>query len=359
MKIATALINRTALLNNLKLIKKIAANSRILAIVKSNAYGHGLIEVSKIIQKSVEAFGVARLNEALLIRNSGIIKPIILLEGFFKKDDLSIIIENKIDIIVHCIEQLEILENFEFSKPLKVWMKLDIGMHRIGVQPKDAEQFYLRLQKCKNILLPINIISHFSISNIPHLHVTKKQINIYKNFISNKIGEKSISASAGILFWPEAHYDWIRPGIIMYGVSPQNNKKGSDFNLQPVMTFKTILIAIRKHFANEYAGYGKFWKSNKNTYLGVIAVGYGDGYLSNIPIKTPVLINGRRVPIVGKISMDMTIIDLGINSYDKVGDEVTLWGENFPIEEVASLSNISSYELLTKLTSRVTIEYVN
>ncbi|CAL1329426.1 alanine racemase [Candidatus Providencia siddallii] len=359
MKIATAFINRLAIKNNLQHIKKIAPNKNIIAIVKANAYGHGILEITKTIQNLVDGFGVARLDEALIIRKSGITKPIILLEGFLTTKDLSLIVKNKLNTVIHCNEQLKILKKSKINNKIKIWMKLDVGMYRIGILQKDAEKFYNRLQHCKNVQLPINIISHFSKANTPSSSVTKKQINIYKKFIFNKNGKKSISASAGILLWPEAHFDYIRPGIIMYGVSPQNKKNGSDFGLQPVMTFKTILISIKKYFANEYVGYDGIWTSNKNTYLGVIAVGYGDGYSFNSSSKIPVLINGRKVYIVGKISMDMTIVDLGENSTDKIGDEVLLWGEKLPIEEIANKTGFSNYELLTKLTSRVKIEYFN
>lgn len=359
MKAATALINRRALRHNLQRVREIAPNSRLIAVVKANAYGHGLVGVGTAVQELVDGFGVARLNEALLLRQQGITKPIVLLEGFFEPSDLPLMAEHHIDTVIHCIEQLDMLEAAVLPRTLKVWMKLDTGMHRLGVLPKDAENFYQRLQRCGNIQLPINIVSHFCQADAPHLPTTANQIACFEQFITGKDGEKSIAASAGILLWPEAHYDWVRPGIMMYGASPQENKSADDFGLLPVMTLKSTLIAVREHFSGQCVGYGETWCSDRDTRLGVVAIGYGDGYPRNVRSGTPVLVNGRKVPIIGRISMDMTVVDLGPNAADKVGDEVILWGNDLPVEEIAAQTGIINYELLTKLTSRVAMEYVD
>ncbi|MCW2256476.1 alanine racemase [Providencia alcalifaciens] len=359
MKAATASINRRALRHNLQRIKELAPHSRLIAIVKANAYGHGLTEVSSTIDDLVDGFGVARLKEALTLREQGMTSPVVLLEGFFEHSDLSFLVEHQIDTVIHCVEQLEMLETTKLAKPIKVWMKLDTGMHRLGVLPKDAEAFYQRLLACENVKLPINIVSHFCQADEPELPTTSNQINCFKQFITDKAGEKSIAASAGILLWPEAHFDWVRPGIIMYGASPQEGKSAEDFGLQSVMTLKSTLIAVREHSAGQCVGYGGAWCSERDTQLGVVAIGYGDGYPRSAPLGTPMLINGRKVPIVGRVSMDMITVDLGPNANDKVGDEVILWGKTLPVEEIAAQTGIINYELLTKLTSRVIMEYVD
>ena len=359
MKAATALINRRALRHNLQRVRELAPNSHLIAVVKANAYGHGLVGVGTTVQALADGFGVARLKEAILLREHGVTKPIVLLEGFFEQDDLPLMVEYQIDTVIHCIEQLEMLESAELSCRLKVWMKLDTGMHRLGVLPKDADAFYQRLQACKNVELPINIVSHFCQADAPELSTTANQLACFKQFIAGKIGEKSIAASAGILLWPEAHYDWVRPGIMMYGASPQEGKSAKDFGLLPVMTLKSTLIAVREHSAGQCVGYGETWCSARDTRLGVVAIGYGDGYPRNVPSGTPVLVNGRKVPIIGRISMDMTVVDLGPNAADKVGDDVILWGNDLPVEEIAAQTGIINYELLTKLTSRVAMEYVD
>ena len=359
MKAAKAIINRRALRHNLQRVREIAPNSRIIAVVKANAYGHGLVGVGETIQDLVDGFGVARMNEALQLRLHGVAKPIVLLEGFFEQSDLQQMAQQQIDTVIHCVEQLEMLESVTLPRALKVWMKLDTGMHRLGVLPKDAETFYHRLQSCKNVELPINIVSHFCQADAPHLPTTANQIACFAQFIAGKAGDKSIAASAGILLWPEAHHDWVRPGIMMYGASPQEGKSAEDFGLKPVMTLKSTLIAVREHSAGQYVGYGETWCSDKNTRLGVVAIGYGDGYPRNVPSGTPVLVNGRKVPIIGRISMDMTVVDLGLNADDKVGDEVILWGNGLPVEEIGRQTGFINYELLTKLTSRVAMEYVD
>ncbi|QIC14634.1 alanine racemase [Providencia vermicola] len=359
MKAATALINRRALRHNLQRVRELAPHSRLIAIVKANAYGHGLTEVSTGIEDLVDGFGVARLKEALALREKGITAPIVLLEGFFEHSDLPLLVTHRIDTVIHCIEQLEMLENVQLAMPIKVWMKLDTGMHRLGVLPQDAEAFYQRLQACKNVELPINIVSHFCQADEHELPTTAKQIHCFKQFIENKVGEKSIAASAGILLWPEAHYDWVRPGIIMYGASPQEGVPAKSFGLESVMTLKSTLIAVREHAAGQCVGYGATWCSDRDTRLGVVAIGYGDGYPRSAPSGTPVLVNGRKVPIVGRVSMDMITVDLGPNANDKVGDEVVLWGKALPVEEIAKQTGIINYELLTKLTSRVVMEYVD
>lgn len=359
MKAATALINRRALRHNLQRVRELAPHSRLIAIVKANAYGHGLTEVSHSIKDLVDGFGVARLKEALALRDRGITAPIVLLEGFFEQMDLSILVEYRIDTVIHCVEQLEMLESTQLAEPIKVWMKLDTGMHRLGVLPQDAQSFYQRLQACSNVKQPINIISHFCQADEPDLATTANQLACFKQFIANKPGEKSISASAGILLWSEAHYDWVRPGIVMYGASPQEGKSAQEFGLQSVMTLKSTLIAVREHAAGQCVGYGATWCSGQDTRLGVVAIGYGDGYPRSAPSGTPVLINGRKVPIVGRVSMDMITVDLGPNATDKVGDEVILWGQALPVEEIALQTGIINYELLTKLTSRVIMEYID
>ncbi|WMY95095.1 MAG: alanine racemase [Arsenophonus sp.] len=366
MKLATAIISRSALCYNIKQVRKIVPNSRFMAIVKANAYGHGLLETAVTIEKFIDCFGVARINEAIALREYGINKPILLLEGFFGHSELFTVIKNNIDIVIHTIEQLKSIEQLDIFKKydirniLKVWMKLDTGMHRLGVRPEEAAMFYDRLMRCRHIKKPINIISHFYQAGHPEFSMaTNQQLACFNSFIKDKPGEKSIAASAGILFWPESYFDWVRVGIIMYGSSPQKGKKGKDFGLLPVMTLKSNLIAIRKHHAGEIVGYDGIWVSNYDTTLGVVAIGYGDGYPGNAPSGTPVLINGRKVPIVGKVSMDMILVDLGKNVNDKVGDEVLIWGDLLPVEEIASYVHLSNYELLTKLTARIKIEYLN
>lgn len=358
MKPATAKISSVALKHNIQLIKQKAPGSKIIAIVKANAYGHGVEFVASQIEHEVDCFGVARLEEALVLRSKGVIKPILLLEGFFSKKDLPIIAVNNIQTVVHNKEQLEALKAAPLPNPIKVWLKIDTGMHRLGVALEEVDYFCQEFAKCPNIEPHFGFVSHFSRADELDSDYTQIQLNRFLTATSGKVGERTIAASGGILFWQESHLDLIRPGIIMYGVSPTDTP-AQEYGLEPVMTLTSSLIAVRAHKAGEPVGYGGIWTSEKETKIGVVAIGYGDGYPRNIPQGTPVYVNGRLVPIVGRVSMDMITVDLGADCTDKVGDEVILWGKELPLETVAKHMGLLSYELMTKLTPRVLTEYID
>lgn len=354
---ATARISSHALKHNLQWIKQKAPNSQVIAVVKANAYGHGVEFVSRVIEKEVDCFGVARLAEALRLRSHGITKPILLLEGFFDEKDLAVIAVNNIQTVVHNAEQLYALQQADLPNKIKVWLKIDTGMHRLGVSLDEVEDFYTALQHSPNVQQHIGFMSHFARADEPHFPYTSLQLTRFLEAVKNR-GERSISASCGILFWEASHLEWIRPGLIMYGISP-NNQKESTQDLKPVMTLVSSLIAVRDLKAGEPVGYGGAWTSQRDTKIGIVAIGYGDGYPRDMPEGTPVFINGRRVPVVGRVSMDMLTVELGANAQDKVGDEVILWGKDLPIEDIAEKSGMLVYELITKLTPRVLTEYVD
>lgn len=359
MQAATVKINRRALRHNLQRLREMAPASRMVAVVKANAYGHGLLETAQTLPDA-DAFGVARLEEAVRLRAGGITQPILLLEGFFNASDLPTIAEQNLQTAVHSIEQLEALEQATLSHPITVWMKLDTGMHRLGVLPHEAEAFYQRLARCKNVSQPVNIVSHFARADEPESDATPRQLDIFNSFVADKPGQKSIGASGGILLWPASHMDWVRPGIILYGVSPLEHRPwGVDFGFQPVMSLTSSLIAVRSHKAGEPVGYGGTWVAERDTRLGVVAMGYGDGYPRCAPSGTPVLVNGREVPTVGRVAMDMICVDLGPDAQEKVGDSVVMWGEGLPVERIAEITKVSAYELITRLTSRVAMEYLD
>ena len=375
MKPAIATINSAALRHNIRLIKSFAPNQKLLAMIKANAYGQGLLPAAHILADQVDGFGVARLREALEIQETGYTGKILLVEGFFDREELLKTLSRRFDSVIHCYEQLELLEQVAkeweeeqqkgFWKrktkiyfPINVWLKIDTGMHRLGVHPEQVDEFYQRLKKCP-LVESISFVSHFSRADELDCGYTEKQISTFEQATqAYPKHARSISASSGILYWKQAHYEWVRPGIIMHGISP-HYEPITHLGFQPVMTLSSSLIAVRTHKAGEPVGYGGTWVSQKETKLGVIAMGYGDGYPRNAPEGTPVLINGRKVPIVGRVSMDMLTVDLGANSQDKVGDEAIFWGKDLLIEEVAKHIGVISYELITKLTPRVIFEYKN
>ena len=373
MKPAIATINSAALRHNIQLIKSFAPNQKLLAMIKANAYGQGLLPAAHILADQVDGFGVARLREALEIQETGYTGKILLVEGFFDREELLKTLSRRFDSVIHCYEQLELLEQVAkeweeeqqkgFWKrktkiyfPINIWLKIDTGMHRLGVHPEQVDEFYQRLKKCP-LVESISFVSHFSRADELDCGYTEKQISTFEQATqSYPEHARSISASSGILYWKQAHYEWVRPGIIMHGISP-HYEPITHLGFQPVMTLSSSLIAVRTHKAGEPVGYGGTWVSPKDTKLGVIAMGYGDGYPRNAPEGTPVLINGRKVPIVGRVSMDMLTVDLGADSQDKVGDEAIFWGKDLLIEEIAEHIGVISYELITKLTPRVIFEY--
>lgn len=354
--ITRAIINLVALKHNQQVLQKQAPDSLILAVVKANAYGHGMVRIAQALS-GIHALGVARLNEALLLRESGITTPIVLLEGFFHADDLETLVTHNLQTVVHSQQQLNAIMASKLNKPLQVWLKLDTGMHRIGFHEDEFDEAYKVLNTSQNVLKPINLMTHFNCADEIHNSATATQLLCFQAHTKADSGLNSLANSAATLAWPETHADIIRPGIALYGISPFIDKIASDFNLQPVMTLKSQLIAVREHQQGDSVGYGANWTADKDTTLGVVAVGYGDGYPRMAPEGTPILVNGRLVPIVGRVSMDMLTVDLGENSTDRVGDDVTLWGEGLPATQVANHIGTIAYELVTKLTSRVALQY--
>ncbi|AXS53287.1 TPA: alanine racemase [Klebsiella aerogenes] len=358
MKTATAVISRRALRHNLQQVRRLAPHSRLIAVIKANAYGHGALETALAL-KDADGYGVARLTEALALRRGGITKPILLMEGFFSTDELPLLASHHFETTIHNIEQLTALEHIDLPHPVTVWMKLDTGMHRLGFSPDQAGQFYQRLCNCRNVVQPVNIMSHLCCADEPERDTTLRQLECFDAFIQNKPGLHSIAASSGILLWPQAHHSQVRSGIILYGVSPLATQTATDFGFEPVMTLTSHLIAVREHKAGEPVGYGSTWTSPHNTRLGVVAMGYGDGYPRCAPYGTPVLINGREVPLAGKVSMDMITVDLGPDAKDLVGAQVIFWGKMLPVERIASHTGISAGELITRLTQRTKLVYID
>ncbi len=360
---ATAIIDLLALKKNLEAIKSKAPNSQVLAVLKANAYGHGLERIAKALcQQSQfrDAFGVARIDEALALRTAGVINPIVLLEGFFSSTDLPILADNNLQTVVHTEEQLQAIETAELDKPLKIWLKVDTGMHRLGVAPQQFDSIYERLIACDNVHAEIVLMSHLSCADDLASERTPEQTALFDHLTSEKTCKRSMANSAGICAWPQTHYDWIRPGLMLYGVSPMLDDSGDENNvfIEPVMTLQSSLIAKRVLAAGDAVGYGAAWVAEKETQIGVIAIGYGDGYPRHAVNGTPVLLNGRIVPLVGRVSMDMITVDLGLSSNDVIGDVATLWGKGLPVEQVASYASTISYELLCNITRRVQIDVV-
>lgn len=353
---AVAHIQLSALQHNLRQVKSLAPHSRVMAMIKANAYGHGLQRVALALIEA-DAFGVATLYEALALRDIGVQKPIAVMSGFADIEELTIMAERNITAVVHAAYQLPLLESAALKTPLSVWLKIDSGMHRLGFQPREASDAYARLMACPQVCKPFGAMTHFACSDETDKSRTEQQITTFKQCVTWPC-ETSMACSAAIINWPQSHADWVRPGIMLYGVSPFVGHIGAEFNLQPVMTLTSRLIAIKHLHKGDAIGYGATWQCPEDMPVGVVAMGYGDGYPRHAKSGTPVYLHDKLCPLVGRVSMDLIAIDLRQQPHANVGDRVLLWGDGLPIEQVALAAGTIGYELLCKVTQRVEFVYV-
>lgn len=352
---AYRMIDLGAIKHNVRRIKEYAPDSMIMAVVKANAYGHGSLAVASVLD-NVDALAVARVNEGIELRRAGHTIRIIVLGGFVGEQELGNLMRFDLDSVVHSLEQVAVLEHYKGQQNIAVWLKLDTGMNRLGLKELDFIPAYQRLVACSCVNQPIALMTHLSHADDTKSGITLKQIALFKQAVKQYPGEKSIANSAGIIVWSDSLSDWVRPGIMLYGISPFNDKEGSELALKPVMSLHSRLIAVKYIAAGETVGYAGSWVSKQKTRLGVVAIGYADGYPRQAKNGTPVLVNKQRVALLGRVSMDMITVDLSTQPQAKVGDPVTLWGGNLAIEEVARYSMTIPYTLLCGITARVAIK---
>lgn len=351
-----ASISTAALESNLEAIRRRAPRSRVMAVLKANAYGHGLEAAARALA-GADAFAVACVEEALRIRAAGLPNPVILLEGAFHPDDLRVAERERFELVVHTPEQIDYFDHYR-GAPLTVWFKLDTGMNRLGFKPGQAEAAWRRLQAIDAVAKPLRFMTHLANADLRDAETTRAQCERFAAFIGAQPGERSLCNSAGTLAFPEAHADWVRPGLIMYGVSPFEDRTGPEEGMRPAMTVSTRLIAVKTAQRGERVGYGGHWTAARDTRYGIAAIGYGDGYPRHAGNGTPVLVNGRRAPLIGRVSMDMIAVNLEQQPEAKVGDPVVLWGEGLPVEEIARHAGTIPYELLCGVTQRVKFDIV-
>ncbi len=353
-----ATLDLKALVHNAQRVREFAPNSRLMAMVKANAYGHGAAPICQTLQAYCDGFGVACLSEAIQLRQTGVTKPILLLAGFFSPQDLQLIADNELELVIHQAQQIDTLEKTSLAKPLRVWLKVDTGMHRLGFSPQQVRDAWQRLQACSNIQNDLCLMTHFSDGGDRQAVKTQQQLETFKDAVAELGGEQSLAHSAAVMSLPASHGDWVRPGIMLYGVSPFNDSVGEQEGLQPVMTLHSQLMAIHQLRAGDTIGYGSTWQCPEDMAIGVIPVGYGDGYPRHAKAGTPVLINDQRVSLVGRVSMDMITVDLRPLAQVQVGDPVVLWGKGLPAEEVAAHADTIAYELFCHVTQRVVFNYI-
>jgi alanine racemase len=351
---ACLLINRDAAEANLRKVRLHAPQQKVMAIIKADAYGHGLVRMAKVFAEA-DAFGVACLEEAEILREAGIKHRIVLLEGPFDPAELPTLQRLAIDTVVHTEDQVRMLELYRAEACISVWLKLDTGMHRLGFAPEEVRFVWHRLRDSMCVNAHVRLMTHFASAQERGSETVDAQMREFHRGIGDLPGEQCLANSAGVIAWPGTHGDWVRPGLMLYGVSPFGDSNASAEGLLPVMSLKSRLIAVRFVRAGEGVGYGASWRCPEDMRVGVVAMGYGDGYPRHAESGTPVLVNGQRAALIGKASMDMLTVDLRGIERAEVGDPVVLWGDDLPVEEVARGANTIPYELLCSVRGRTRV----
>ncbi|OOZ41103.1 alanine racemase [Solemya pervernicosa gill symbiont] len=355
---AKAVIDLRALRSNLQTARRAAPQSRVMAVVKANGYGHGLLRVAQALE-AADALAVASVDEAVVLRDGGISRPIVVLEGCFDQEDLSRAAELDLQLALHAEFQLQLLEQCELSGPVTIWIKIDTGMHRLGFSPESATAAGERAMASGAVSKPLRWMTHLACADDLADSRTFTQLERFADALQGIEGERSIANSAGTLGWPAAQADWVRPGIMLYGSSPFIAGSASASGLKPVMILTTRIIAVTALKMGDEVGYGASWVCPEDMVVGVAAIGYGDGYPRHAPSGTPVVVNGRRHPLIGRVSMDMITIDLSRAPNTQPGDPVELWGAQISVDEVAEAASTISYELLCGVTTRVPVTVVD
>jgi len=352
---ASVVINLAALQSNFQRIRQLAPRQRIMAVVKADAYGHGIVRVARSLPYA-DAFGVACLEEARQLRDAGIRQPIVLLEGPFSADELPPIQQLGLEMVIHHPEQFAMLEAAHPEQQIRTWLKIDTGMHRLGFAPGDAAAAREKLLSLECIGRDLRLMTHLASANDPEDALTRRQLQTFADCTQGMVEERSIANSAAILDWPDSHADWVRPGLLLYGISPNPARDSLAEGLQPVMTFRSQLISVKQLKAGDTVGYGATWACPEDMPVGIVAAGYGDGYPRHARSGTPMLVNGRRAGMIGVASMDMLAVDLRNVPAARVGDPVVLWGEGLPVEEIAACAQTIPYELLCGDRKRITFQ---
>lgn len=351
---AYAIVNLDAVQHNLQKVRASAPDAKVMAVIKANGYGHGLVRIAEAL-RNADGFAVARVQEGIRLRKAGLRNRIAVLEGFTYAEELDALISYGLDAVVHSHAQLDIFAGRTGPAQIAVWLKLDTGMNRLGFKADEFAAVYQRLKACRIIKQPINIMTHLANADDQDDPMTARQLRLFHETVADFQGECSIANSAGILGWPDALSDWVRPGVMLYGISPFPGRTGVELGLKPIMGLHSRLIAVKRVEQGDTVGYGGGWRAEKATTLGVVAIGYGDGYPRYARAGTPVLVNGQRVPLIGRVSMDMITVDLAAQPEARPGDAVTLWGDGLAVEEIAECAETIPYTLVCGVTQRVRI----
>ncbi len=347
----TALIDLSALHNNLKVARR-ATQARIMAVIKADAYGHGLLRCAEALADA-DGFALLDLRDALRLREAGFRQSILLLEGAFSPDDLPRMAGHALACVIHSPHQLAMLDAAPRSgSKLSVWLKVNSGMNRLGFTPQDIPVAMEKLKEHPSVR-EITLMTHFS--HADEAAGITSQLQVFNELAAPYRVARSLANSAALLRYPQTHGDWVRPGIMLYGASPFAETSAQALGLRPVMTLQSEIISVRELRTGECIGYGGTFCADRSMRIGVVACGYADGYPRHASTGTPVLVNDQRTRTLGRVSMDMLCVDLSAIPNAAVGSRVTLWGEGLPVEEVAAAAGTISYELLCAVTARVPI----
>jgi alanine racemase len=352
------LIDLNALKHNCQIAQQLSPQSKTVAVIKADAYGHGAIDIARALQSQVAMFAVSSIEEALELRADGIQLPVLLLEGCFAAEELQIACSQGFDVVMHNQQQVNMLSQLDVAQTLTVWLKIDSGMHRLGFSEAAAIGAFEQLSghaSVKNVVL----MTHLSIADEPSNQATEHQLNVFKSCrqkiaqLSDKPIAISIANSAGVQAWPESHGDWDRPGIMLYGLTPFSDSQKTDVNLVPVMSLTSKVIALRTINQGESVGYGNTWTAQQTSTIATVAVGYGDGYPRNAKSGTPVLVDDQLATLCGRVSMDMITLDVTGLDNIQIGSRVELWGKQLSANDVASWADTIGYELVTRMPKRL------
>lgn len=347
-----ARIDLKALQSNFSVARQYAPHAAIMAVVKANAYGLGAVEVARALD-AADAFAVASIEEALHLRQAGIDQPLVLLEGVFSNDELSQVAEHALQMVVHTEEQISWLEQSGLDVPWHLWLKLDTGMHRLGLPAAEADSVIEQLAALTGRSGgSLRLMSHLACADEPRHAANDEQLAAF-TAIDAAGCERSLANSAALLSREDMHFDWVRPGIMLYGASPFAPEVNLDTGLKAVMNLETELLAVMPRNRGDRIGYGQTWTCPQAMPVGVVAAGYADGYPRHAPAGMPVLVNGRVAPLIGRVSMDMLCVDLRSQPDARAGDPVQLWGSCLPVEAIATQAGTISYELLCNVNPRV------
>ncbi len=347
MRPARALIDLSALRHNYQLARE-TTGAKALAVIKADAYGHGAVRVAQALETQADGFAVACIEEALELRQAGIRGPVLLLEGFFEAEELGLIVEHDFWCVIHSLWQLEAIEKANIGKPLNIWLKMDSGMHRVGIHPTEYKAAYQRLLATGKTAKVV-LMTHFARADELGSARTEEQVAIFQSTREGLAAEVSLRNSPGVMGWPNVPSDWVRPGIMLYGATPFDQPQSVADRLQPVMTLESKVICVRELPAGEPVGYGGAFVTDRNMRIGVVAMGYADGYPRQAPTGTPVMIDGQRSQLLGRVSMDMLCVDLTQVAGAGLGSRVELWGKNVLASEVAASAGTIPYQIFCNL----------